>query len=144
MENTRVINGFFGEFRFLSNFYPAQVIFEGYVYPTVEHAYQAAKTLDEDERKQIRYAKTPKTAKALGYKVKLRPNWDDIRVDVMRDLLEKKFSIEEFKHALMTTQGYVLIERNYWGDVFWGVCDGVGENVLGRLLMSIRDGRSYS
>lgn len=136
----REINGFFGEFRFLSNFYPAMVIFEGFVYPTVEHAYQAAKTLDEEERKKIRYAKTPRDAKALGYKVKWRSDWNDVRVSIMRELLIKKFSTDDFKRALATTQGFTLIERNNWGDVFWGVCNGVGENILGKLLMEIRDG----
>ena len=117
------------------------MIFEGHVYPTVEHAYQAAKTLDEDERKKIRYAKTPKDAKALGYKVKIRPYWDNARVGIMRELLEKKFSIDEFKRALATTQGFKLIERNNRDDVFWGVCNGIGENTLGKLLMEIRDGK---
>lgn len=140
MGSDRVINGFFGDFRFLSNFYPAIVIYEGRAYPTLEHAYQAAKTLDEEERKKICYAKTPKDAKALGYKVKLRPDWDKVRVCIMRELLEKKFSLDEFKRALQMTKGMKLIKRNNWGDVVWGVCNGVGENLLGRLLMEIRDG----
>jgi ribA/ribD-fused uncharacterized protein len=139
-DTSREINGFFGEFRFLSNFYPALVIFEGRVYPTVEHAYQAAKTLDDEARKEICYSKTPKLAKHLGYKAKLREDWNTIKVSIMRELLEKKFSTDEFRRALDTTKGFKLIERNNWGDVYWGVCNGVGENTLGKLLMEIRDG----
>src|SRR5690348_9381030 len=57
---------FQGEYRFLSNFWPAEVAYEGITYPTAEHAYQAAKTMDVNERKRIAALPTPAEAKAAG------------------------------------------------------------------------------
>jgi len=138
---TNAIYSFSGQHTFLSNFSAANVELDGEVYPTVEHAYQAAKTLDVDERHKIRLqAKTAGQAKKMGNKVKLRKNWEMIKVVVMRSLLEQKFAVGTMPHDwLLKTGDAELIEGNYWHDTFWGVCDGVGENWLGRLLMEIRD-----
>ena len=128
-------------YEFLSNFHPCIVVFEGHEYGTVEHAYQAAKTLDEAERAHVRSAPTPAEAKERGGKVAVRADWDDIKVDVMRALLQQKFSDPDLWDLLAGTRPAALIEGNTWGDRFWGVCDGQGENWLGRLLMEIRDRR---
>jgi ribA/ribD-fused uncharacterized protein len=134
------ISGFFKEFRFLSNFWPAEVVLDGKTYPTVEHAYQAAKTLDPVEREEIRTASTPKRAKHLSYKIKAkRSNWVEKKIEIMRDLLRQKFSHPELRQALDATKGFDLIETNTWNEIFWGICDGVGENNLGKLIMEIRD-----
>jgi ribA/ribD-fused uncharacterized protein len=133
-----VIDSFSGGNRFLSNFYPSNVVLDEYIYFTVEHAFQAAKTTDSVERMRIRNADTPGKAKRLGRKVTLRPGWDDMRVDVMRGLLGQKFSREPLRSMLRETAPAVLIEGNTWGDRFWGV-DGSGLNWLGILLMEIRD-----
>ena len=127
-------------YEFLSNFYPATVRLDGVEYPTVEHAYQAAKTLDETERRHVRSASTPDEAKKRGGRVTVRPDWEDIKVSVMRDLLRQKFSDATLRDRLLGTAPHPLIEGNTWGDRFWGVCDGEGQNWLGRLLMEIRDG----
>lgn len=127
-------------FEFLSNFHPAVVSLDGVEYPTVEHAYQAAKTLDETQRRHIRDATTPGNAKERGGRVSMRPGWDTIKVTVMRDLLLQKFSDPILRARLCDTAPRLLVEGNTWGDRFWGVCDGEGENWLGRLLMEIRDG----
>lgn len=129
---------FRGEYRWLSNFAEAEVFYDGQDYPTTEHAYQAAKTLDKEERKQVREAPTPGRARRLGQKVTLRPGWHEIKLNVMRDLLKQKFKIPEYKKLLLDTGGHHLLEGNTWGDQFWGVCEGIGENHLGRLLMDIR------
>ena len=136
-----VINQFTGYYSFLSNFYPCKVEYEGDIYPSVEHAYQAAKTFDKSERQKIRNAKTPGLAKKLGRHVSLRPDWEDIKVTVMLQLLRSKFSQPELKQKLLDTGDAYLQEGNYWYDAFWGVDlrTGTGKNVLGRLLMKIRD-----
>ena len=57
----------------------------------------------------------------------------------MRDCLRLKFEIPELREALLNTDNAKLIEGNWWGDKFWGICNGVGENNLGKLLMEVRD-----
>lgn len=134
------IESFQGEYRFLSNFWHVYVRYDGELYPTVEHAYQAAKTLNPEFRKAIAYATTGE-AKRMGRQVPMRPDWDSIKIDVMRDLLRQKFTEEpELRELLLATGDAELIEGNTWGDYFWGVCNGEGQNNLGKLLMEIRDG----
>ena len=110
------------------------------MYPSVEHAFQAAKTLDPLARELIRTAPTPKEAKRLGRAVDLRLDWEDVKVDVMRGLLVWKFLQEPYRSLLLSTGDEELVEGNFWRDQFWGKCDGVGENRLGRLLMEVRTG----
>lgn len=133
------ITNFRGRFRFLSNFWPVDIIFEGDAYPSVEHAYQAAKTLHKDDRDVIRRANTPGIAKRLGKKVPMRDDWDEVKLTIMRELLIQKFKSKTLRSRLRELADVQLIEGNYWGDTFWGVCKGKGENRLGKLLMEIRD-----
>ncbi len=140
-----MIAEFKGRYRFLSNFYPAWVSFDGDLYPTVEHAYQAAKTLDPSIRKHVRVADSPGEAKRRGRKAPLRAGWEDAKLGVMLDLLRQKFArtagtvpFLEAWAKLLATEDQELIEGNTWGDTFWGVCKGEGENHLGRLLMQVR------
>jgi N-glycosidase YbiA len=135
------INNFQGKYRFLSNFYPALVLLDGIEYPTVEHAYQAAKTLDNTQRFLVCIAPSPGRAKAAGRHLSLRSDWEEVKLKVMEDLLRQKFKKSLFKTMLLETGNAELIEGNTWGDRFWGVCNGVGQNNLGKLLMKIRDER---
>jgi len=134
------IRSFKGRHSFLSNFYPAVVTWEGRVWPTVEHAYQATKTEDENEREWVDACETAGQAKRMGRKLTIRDGWDEMKVDVMRDLLQLKFQAEPVRSWLLDTGTAQLIEDNSWGDTFWGVCRGKGENHLGRLLMEVRQG----
>tara|TARA_R100000656_G_scaffold104176_1_gene75962 strand:- start:22188 stop:22634 length:447 start_codon:yes stop_codon:yes gene_type:complete len=134
------IRSFKGRHSFLSNFYPAVVTWEGRVWPTVEHAYQATKTEDENEREWVDACETAGQAKRMGENLTLRDGWDEMKVDVMRDLLQLKFQAEPVRSWLLDTGTAQLIEDNSWGDTFWGVCRGKGENHLGRLLMEVRQG----
>lgn len=134
------INGFHGEHRFLSNFVPVTVELDGLQLPSVEHAYVAAKTLDARTREAIATMPTAGQVKRFGRSLELRADWDDVKIDVMRELLIQKFAQEPFKTQLLGTGLCYLEETNTWGDVFWGVCKGVGTNHLGLLLMEIRDG----
>lgn len=134
-----MIKEFRGDNRFLSNFYPAIVSYEGKKYPTSEHAFQAAKTLDKLAIEKIRMAKTPGKAKRLGRKVVLRDDWDTVRILIMERIVRSKFSNDTaLKEKLLATGDQELIEGNHWGDTFWGVCEGIGENNLGKLLMRVR------
>jgi ribA/ribD-fused uncharacterized protein len=130
---------FSGRFRFLSNFYPAKVTYDRVVYPSVEHAYQAAKTLRAASRLLIKNAPTPGEAKRLGRQVPLRANWDSMRLAVMLDLLRKKFKHPELRDLLLETGALHLEEGNTWGDTFWGTVHDRGHNHLGKLLMRVRD-----
>ncbi len=134
-----MINSFNGEYKFLSNFYDSWVIgVDGSNYPTVEHAYQAAKTSDLLSIHEIRHARTPAEAKRLGRLAPLKSDWEEIKIKVMGFLLMQKFQDGILQDQLIETGNQNLIEGNTWGDTFWGVCNGVGENHLGRLLMKVR------
>jgi N-glycosidase YbiA len=137
-----IIDHFDGNYRFLSNFHPVKVVFEGDEYPSVENAYQAAKTLIPSERYAIRLA-TPGAAKRLGKRVRLRSQWNELKLSIMLNLLDQKFKNPELRHLLLETKDVELIEGNEWGDTFWGVCKGLGQNHLGRLLMQIREEIRY-
>lgn len=133
------ITRFKGEYAFLSNFYPSPIRGRfGKVYPTVEHAFQAAKTNNADEREAIRTATTPGKAKRLGRQATLIPNWEEVKIDVMRYALQLKFQIPELRAALDMTYPRPLEEGNDWGDQYWGTVNGIGKNWLGHLLMEIR------
>lgn len=132
------ISQFTGRWRPLSNFYEAVVHLDGVAYPTLEHAYQAAKTLDPAARAAIAAATTPGRAKRAGRKVPVRADWDDIRLDIMETLVREKFSHPHLANFLRSTAPAPLIEGNTWGDTFWGVCNGVGENHLGHILEKVR------
>ena len=136
----KIIDSFSDEFECFSNFYIEDVEFEGIVYPSNEHAFQAAKTLDINERKEIAKALTPGRAKRMGRKVKLRSDWENIKTDVMKELVFKKFSNKEIlKAKLLDTEDAILIEGNNWGDKIWGQVNGIGENRLGKILMKVRE-----
>lgn len=134
-----MIASFKYNYAFLSNFWPVEITLDGKTYPSVEHAYQAAKTTDQTERDDIRRVTKAGVAKKLGKAVTLRHGWDDIKLETMRALVWQKFENPYLREKLLATGDQPLIEGNTWGDTFWGVCDGVGENHLGLILMNIRD-----
>lgn len=135
------ITDFHGENFFLSNFCMCTMTQgDGGTWSSVEHFYQAAKTDDMGWKNRIFSAVAPSQAKRLGRKAPKRPTWDEEKLLVMRDLLMDKFLMNfDLREKLINTGDAQLIEGNWWGDTFWGVCNGVGENWLGRLLMEIRD-----
>lgn len=135
---------------FLSNFAACPVTYgdEGdmpITYRSVEHAFQAAKTLDPAGRERLRSTGSPLTAKRLGRRVAMRPGWLEMRLEVMKVLLRQKFSREPFRSELLATGDAKLIEGNTWHDQFWGKCNCAqhraepGENALGCLIMEVRD-----
>lgn len=143
------ISSFSGEYRFLSNFAPSPVTLDGDAgplnYPSVEHAYQAAKTLDLPTRVRFQTLRTAGLAKRAGRSLLLRPDWEEVKVGIMRDLLTQKFRWRPLMDQLLATKGYYLREGNTWNDRYWGCVWNPGterwegENHLGLLLMELRD-----
>lgn len=132
------IKGFFGPYRWLSNFHFVKVRCFDEEYRTTEHAYQAAKHLDPAFRAEISRYSHPRDAMKAGRSRPPRPDWDDIKLQVMLDVNRQKFAQEPLRTWLLETGDAYLEETNTWGDVFWGVCNGVGENQLGKVLMQVR------
>lgn len=144
---TQIIDRFDGDYAFLSNFYSSPIALPdwhpaaGEVAPTVEHAFQAAKTESRAQALLIVHASSPSAAKRLGRRVDIREGWDGGRVILMTSLLRVKFAPDSDLCArLLATGKAELVEGNDWGDRYWGVSDGVGENHLGKLLMKLRTG----
>lgn len=136
---------FDGKYAFLSNFYPCSPLYMGQVWKSSEHAYQAAKALSATDFTAIADAGSPGQAKRMGKKLaeahKVRPDWNDVRVGIMHDILVAKFAIPDLEERLLSTGKLKLVEGNMHHDVFWGVDirTGKGQNMLGKLLMQIRE-----
>jgi len=129
-----------------SNFQAARVTCDlGVEYPTVEHAFQAMKSLDRSERQVIAALETPGRAKRAGRKVQLRRDWNQVSESAMRYLLRQKFRAgTQHARRLLATGDAEIVEWNSWHDTRWGRCacdrcGGQGDNKLGRALMRIRD-----
>lgn len=123
----------------MSNFYRSTFKLYGRTWPTVEHAYQAQKCIDNKEYNQIHEAKTPRIARNLGQEVKMRKDWDSVKRAVMKECCRAKFTQDEIlKQELLNTGDQELIEDSPV-DWYWGCgADGKGQNVLGQVLMEIR------
>lgn len=136
------ISEFQGEHRFLSNFWPVLggiVDNQGVLHPTVEHAYQASKTLNYVTRVRISQLTSPGKAKRFFRHGPERADWELVKLGIMRNLLEQKFALgSKLALDLLMTGHAQLVEGNTWGDTFWGVCRGQGQNHLGNLLMQRR------
>lgn len=143
-----IIDWFFDDYRFLSNYHIQPIVYDGKRYQTTEAAYQAAKTTLEEAKEDIRLASSPGKAKKLGGCVRLRPDWEEIKEQVMRDVVWLKFNADvSLAHKLLDTDNSYLIEGVTWCDCVWGICikkncvkcqDKKGKNLLGKILMETR------
>lgn len=137
----QVINQFRGEYSGFSSFALCQVMMDQVEYPSVEHAYQAAKTLNKNERDLFlgRNVNAGR-AKRLGRTITIRSDWEDIKINVMKDLCRQKYNNPKYRELLLSTGNALIQEGNNWGDRFWGVDlqSGVGDNNLGRIIMDMR------
>ena len=133
-----VINSFDGEYDFLSNFYECPILWKGNLYRNSESIYQSYKTLDNVP---FDFTKTTGSqAKKISKKLNVRPDWNKIKFDLMYEICQEKFNQNtDIAQKLMNTGDAILIEGNYWGDTYWGKCNGVGQNNLGKILMKIRE-----
>lgn len=134
----KMINSFTGNYRFLSNYYPCEVNAFGLDFLNSEAAYQSQKFFSRQQQRQF-CTLAPSEAKHLANSQhSIRPDWKQIRVEVMRAVLQSKFSDPILRRLLADTYPHELVEGNTWGDQYWGVCNGVGKNKLGQLLMEVR------
>lgn len=136
--STKPINTFSGRHFWLSNFVACSIVYKNRVYPTTEHAYQAQKTSSIEWQQKIQEADGPRQAKFLGRQCPLRDDWDSLRDQVMLEVSRLKYQQPTFGNKLVATYPRELIEGNYWGDTYWGVHNGKGENKLGKILMRVR------
>jgi len=133
-----MINKFRNRYYFLSNMYPCTIQFDELVYNSSECLFQALKCLSKSDRSKF-VGIDGYTAKGIGKKVKLRPNWDDIKVDIMYCVIKMKFEQNyDLRLKLLATKNEHLEEANCWGDDFWGTVNGYGRNELGKILMKVR------
>lgn len=134
------ITEFRGEFSWLSNFFPVQIEYEGLTYPSVEHAYQAGKLINIEDRKLFLIMSAGQ-AKRNWKKYKTYNLTEEFRLNLMYQLLSIKFNQEPFKSLLIATGDCNIIEKNYWGDTFFGYClkTNQGKNHLGQMIMNIRE-----
>ncbi|WP_420287278.1 NADAR family protein [Flavobacterium psychrophilum] len=136
-----MIKEFQGDFRWLSNFSPVKIELDGLEFSSVEHAYMSAKS--DDEKWKSFCSNSNNTAgniKRESRNVKLKDNWNDIKLEIMQKCIEQKFNKSPFKALLLKTGNEHIQEGNRWNDKFWGVClkTNEGENNLGKLIMSVR------
>lgn len=140
-----MINEFRGKYRFLSNFYHCLIRCKGQWWTSSEHLFQASKTTNLEVREKIRKVQSPYDAKKLGKLCTLRPDWNKLRLKMMKEILRMKFRQDtKLRKRLLATGNERLVEGNFWHDNFWGTCycpnceNKVGLNHLGKLLMEIR------
>lgn len=133
-----MIDRFREEYEFLSNFFEDPFYFEGKFYMNAEAAYQAQKCIKEEYKDNFATL-SAKHAKILGRQVKLRSDWEEVKDQIMYEVVKEKFRTYALGTKLLATGDQELVEGNWWGDTYWGVCKGVGQNKLGKILMQVRD-----
>jgi len=150
-----MIESFTGRWRFLSNFWPSKIEHQGITYPTLEHYYVSMKVKNDQQidgkyitmidcRELIAKMPDPAKVKQFGKIIKVRKDWDDVKLDVMLWGIREKFKQEDLKQMLLDTGDEELVEGNWWHDNFFGVCtcgpcQGEGQNNLGKIIMKVRD-----
>ncbi len=151
-----MIDKFDGRFRFLSNFFPCEIENQGIKYPSNENFYVAMKINDaqlingtqltvNDAREYVASIKNPGEVKRFGRIIKVRKDWEDVRLKVMEYGVRQKFTKHKnLGDLLLSTGNEELIEGNWWHDNFFGSCTcdkcgNVGSNHLGKILMKVRD-----
>lgn len=134
------ITEFRGEFSWLSNFFPIKIEYDEIVYPSVENAYQAGKLINKKDREMF-IDISPGKAKKLWRNYPTYNLTEEFRLNLMYQLLSIKFNQEPFKSLLIATDNCNIIEKNYWGDMFFGYClkTNQGKNHLGQMIMNIRE-----
>jgi ribA/ribD-fused uncharacterized protein len=136
------IKQFNGGYNFLSNFYPSPIRIDGVSWSTVEHYYQAMKSKDAKWQDKVRDADAPRDARRMGRRVKIRDDWEYVKDSIMEKAVRTKFTQHAYlKRLLLNTGDLELEEGNNHRDKYWGIDlkTGIGKNMLGKILMKIRD-----
>ena len=132
-----------GPHGFLSNFWMSAFMVQGMEFKSGEHYYQAEKAAFDEDYEYVRSAPDAREAKRRGRKIRCREDWEDVKIDVMRMVLEAKFAPDRISEKLFATGNALLVEGNTWGDRIWGMTQTpsgrwAGQNLLGVLLMERR------
>lgn len=111
---------------------------------SAEHLYHAAKATNARDKLIVMAAKSPKEAKAAGRQITCRPDWNDVKDAVQRNIIQRKLQHDWVRQKLLATKDAELVHATYWHDTYWGVCNcakhqGAGKNTLGKLWMEARD-----
>ncbi len=135
----KIINSFRDKNYFLSNFYEAPIEYDGILYQNNEAAFQAQKCVNKVDRQRFANL-NPTEARNLGRKIPLRKDWEQVKISLMREIVQAKFEQNpQLREMLMATDDAYLEEDNTWGDRIWGTVNGIGANNLGRILMEVRE-----
>ena len=127
------------EWGFLSNFHPSQIEVDGKVYATVEHYYQACKAVTDVEHEMIREARSPGKARQMGRRlVRIDPRWEKVKVGVMKKALLAKFRRHGKLRRALLSSGRRPIHEDARYDMEWGWGQGKGKDLLGKLLVQVR------
>ena len=139
LSTDRRIASFRGKYGFLSNMYDCPVEFNGVTYQSSEVAFQAQKCLYDSDK--VKFSSMDGVeAKKFGRKVAIRKDWEKVKKDIMRDIVSAKFAQHpDLAKRLIATGDKQLVEGNTWYDTYWGVFNGRGKNVLGKILMDVRE-----
>lgn len=136
-----MIKEFKNQYFFLSNFYEYPIYYNKLVFCNAEAAFQAQKVINE--KNQYKFINlNASQARKLGKTVQLRKNWEEIKDNVMYEIVKRKFTInKELQQKLLETKEEELVEGNWWHDTYWGVDSktGIGQNKLGKILMKVRE-----
>lgn len=142
------VKGFFGDYRWASNFHPCIVVHDALPFPSSEHAYMFAKleqTEENAEQMKLTYdyiiSLSEREVKKWGRSIELRSNWENIKYDIMAAIVFDKFSRNlDLREKLLATGNKYIEETNWWSDVYWGVdIKKGGANNLGKILMKTRE-----
>ena len=135
----KVIREFRDAYAFLSNFYRSPIKYKGLIYLNAEAAFQAQKETCEKDKEQYTRM-NPAQAKLVGRNCNLREDWEEIKEQTMYEIVSAKFTQNKnLAKLLLDTGDAYLEEGNWWHDTTWGVCNGVGQNKLGKILMRVRE-----
>jgi ribA/ribD-fused uncharacterized protein len=135
----KAIREFRDAYAFLSNFYCSPIKYKGLIYLNAEAAFQAQKETCEKDKEQYTRM-NPAQAKLVGRNCNLREDWEEIKEQIMYEIVKAKFTQNpNLARLLLDTGNAYLEEGNWWHDTTWGVCNAVGENKLGKILMRVRE-----
>lgn len=132
------IDSFKDEYSWLSNMSLLPIQYKGRYFCCTESAYQAEKCANERDKDMFIHLNGYESKK-LGRNIQIRDDWNEVRLQVMEELTALKYTPHTpLAIRLLETGDAEIVEGNNWKDTFWGICNGIGENHLGKILMSQR------
>ncbi len=125
-------------YAWLSNFYDSPIRWRQREYATAEHLYQAMKATNIEDHILVQSAPSPAHAKKAGRSIEMRPDWDMVRLDVMRGVLMLKFARTKVLAKWLLDTGTAPLVETSPHDRYWGRTPTGGQNKLGQLLVARR------